>query len=414
MERSLTEYRWLWPSALAADPAGPVPARRSTRDWIVDVHCFVFAFGFTVLLTVDLLGPHPSVAIQWLGTSTWSTIADGVISGIAAIGLWWRRRFLMPLAIFVGLLSFVSIASWVTQLIMVFTVAVHRRFAVLAAYMGLTVAGNAVFALARPEYGVTVWDTFGWGMAMATIAALWGMLVRSRRLLMLTWRERADRAEAEQQLRISQARALERTRIAREMHDVLAHRISLLSLHAGALEFRPGAPPEEIAAAAAVVRASAHQALQDLRTVIGVLRAGQSDEQEAPERPQPTLRELTTLAGESRSAGNRVRLTSTVDPETVPVSAARDAYRIIQEGLTNVRKHAPGACVHVVVGGAAGEGITIEIRNPLPVTVPASPIPGTGVGLIGLGERARLAGGRLTHGREGDDFVLSAWLPWSA
>ena len=84
------------------------------------------------------------------------------------------------------------------------------------------------------------------------------MFVRARRQLVLSLRERAERAEAEQQLRVSQARHLERTRIAREMHDVLAHRISLLSLHAGALEFRPDAPPAEVARAAGVIRASAH------------------------------------------------------------------------------------------------------------------------------------------------------------
>ena len=99
------------------------------------------------------------------------------------------------------------------------------------------------------------------------------MFVRARRQLVVSLRDRAERAEAEQQLRVAQARQLERTRIAREMHDVLAHRISLLSLHAGALEFRPDAPPEEVARAAGVIRASAHAALQDLREVIGVLRA---------------------------------------------------------------------------------------------------------------------------------------------
>ncbi|WP_033346827.1 histidine kinase, partial [Catenuloplanes japonicus] len=83
---------------------------------------------------------------------------------------------------------------------------------------------------------------------------------------------RAERAESEQQLRVDRARQLERARIAREMHDVLAHRISLLSLHAGALEIRPDAPSAEVAKAAGVIRASAHQALQDLREVIGVLR----------------------------------------------------------------------------------------------------------------------------------------------
>ena len=98
------------------------------------------------------------------------------------------------------------------------------------------------------------------------------MFVRARRQLVVSLRDRAERAEAEQQLRVEQARQAERARIAREMHDVLAHRISLLSLHAGALEFRPDAPPEEVARAAGVIRASAHEALEDLREVIGVLR----------------------------------------------------------------------------------------------------------------------------------------------
>ena len=132
----------------------------------------------------------------------------------------------------------------------------------------------------------------------------WGMYVRARRQLVLSLRERAERAEAEQQMRVEQAQAHERARIAREMHDVLAHRISLLSMHAGALEFRPDAPPEEIARAAGVVRASAHQALEDLREVIGVLREESLDGD--PERPQPTLANLPGLLDESRQAGMHV------------------------------------------------------------------------------------------------------------
>src|SRR4029078_1249041 len=109
---------------------------------------------------------------------------------------------------------------------------------------------------------------------------------------------------ARRQLRVSrveQVRQQERARIAREMHDVLAHRISLLSLHAGALEFRPDAPPDEVARAAAVIRASAHHALEDVRMVIGILRDGA--EGEAPQPPQPTLAALPELLEESRAAG---------------------------------------------------------------------------------------------------------------
>jgi signal transduction histidine kinase len=194
---------------------------------------------------------------------------------------------------------------------------------------------------------------------------------------------------------------------------VLAHRISLLSMHAGALEFRPDAPPAEIERAAGVVRASAHQALEDLREVIGVLRQDEADG--GPERPQPALVNLPGLLDESREAGMHVSSEYRVeDLTTVPESVGRNAYRIVQEGLTNARKHAHGAAVAVTLDGAAGDGLTVEVRNRLPLAdhEPAQ-IPGTGTGLIGLAERASLAGGRLEHGRTPDgDFRLRAWLPW--
>jgi signal transduction histidine kinase len=100
--------------------------------------------------------------------------------------------------------------------------------------------------------------------------------------------------------------------------------------------------------------------------------------------------------------------------DEVPAVTGRTAYRIVQEGLTNARKHAPGAAVTVTVGGRPGSGLTLDIRNPWPVR-PAGDIPGTGTGLVGLAERTTLAGGRLTHGRTPDgDFSLTAWLPWPA
>jgi signal transduction histidine kinase len=244
---------------------------------------------------------------------------------------------------------------------------------------------------------------------------MWGMFVRARRQLVVSLRDRAERAEAEQQLRVEQARQAERARIAREMHDVLAHRISLLSLHAGALEFRPDAPPEEVARAAGVIRASAHQALEDLRAVIGVLRDGPGGDG-APERPQPTLADLPALVDESRAAGMRVSFSSSLaDDAVVPDGVGRNAYRVVQEGLTNARKHARGSAVDVVVAGSPGEGLEIEIRNRLPVgaLAAAAEIPGAGTGIVGLAERASLAGGRLEHGRtDAGDYRLWAWLPW--
>jgi signal transduction histidine kinase len=242
----------------------------------------------------------------------------------------------------------------------------------------------------------------------------WGMFIGARRELMITLQDRALRAEEEQALRVAQARGQERERIAREMHDVLAHRISLVCMHAGALTYRNDATPEEVAHSAEIIARNAHLALEDLREVIGVLREGEVDG--GPERPQPGLRDLPELVAEARSADMNVRLSSTVaDPESAPDTLGRSAYRIVQEGLTNARKHAPNTRVDVMLAGGPGQDLTVEIRNRQRVGAGAPTIPGTGTGLLGLAERVELAGGELTHGPTSEgDFVVCATLPWPA
>jgi signal transduction histidine kinase len=235
----------------------------------------------------------------------------------------------------------------------------------------------------------------------------WGMFIRSQRELLLALRERTRQAEAERDLRVDQARAQERTRIAREMHDVLAHRLSLLSLHAGALEVRPDAPPEQMARAAAVVRASAHQALEDLRQVIDVLRAAEPADGEK-QRPQPTLRDVAALVEESRDAGTAVELEQRVDAEDVPAATGRTVYRIVQEGLTNALKHAKGAHAEVVVR-YVDSSVELEIADNGPG---AATEDGMGHGLVGMRERVALYGGTIQSGpRDGGGFVLRAQLP---
>jgi signal transduction histidine kinase len=245
----------------------------------------------------------------------------------------------------------------------------------------------------------------------------WGLFVRVQRELVLSLRDRAARLEAEQRLRVEQAREAERLRIAREMHDVLAHRVSLLSLHAGALEFHPDASAEEVAQAAAVIRASAHAALEELRDVIGVLREGAPGS--APEPPQPTLAEVPALVEESRLAGMRVRWHIDVPGDAaLPAALGRAAYRIVQEGLTNARKHAPGAAVEVTITAEPGAALVVAVVSRPAVGVAATTalaLPGAGTGLVGLAERVALAGGELEHGPDGGgDFVLRASLPWPA
>jgi signal transduction histidine kinase len=257
------------------------------------------------------------------------------------------------------------------------------------------------------------------------VLCVWvGAYIGLRRDHVRSLQERVETAEREQASRAAQARANERARIAREMHDVLAHRMSLVAMHAGALAYRTDLPPEKVAETAAVVQAGAHAALQDLRDVLGVLRsadgahAGAADggDHPRPERPQPTLADLDELVAEARAGGGEVRVERRADGlGELPEAVSRNAYRIVQEALTNARKHAPWAPVTVGVAGAPGEGLALTVRNPLRTVGPApqEAPPSSGLGLVGLTERAELSGGRLAYGAQGGQFVVSAWLPWA-
>ena len=236
------------------------------------------------------------------------------------------------------------------------------------------------------------------------------MYIGSRRELIWTLRNRAERAEAEQELRVAQAQGTERARIAREMHDVLAHRISQISLHAGALAYRTDLTADDMRDSAAVIQGKAHEALTDLRGVLGVLR--DSDTGELLDRPQPTYDDLAQLVAEAQGSGQTIDYSDDVSPDDpMPEVAGRTVYRIVQEGITNARKHAPGARLHIEVAGSPDDGIDVVLRNPVGFGPTATP--GSGLGLVGLAERAQLRGGRLEHRREGTTFVLHAWIPWA-
>ncbi|MGW0792422.1 sensor histidine kinase [Streptomyces sp. NPDC002911] len=402
-----SEYRWLLPSALADDelPGDRGRSRRTVRDWAVDITAFLCAAGFG-MLALAAIEADPT-------TPDGVVLADSLIGAMSCCALWARRRWPIGVAVALTVLSLVEPVAAGAMLISLFGLAVHRPFKPVA-FVG---AGALVIAagqpMLRPEPGTSFVASTIFGALLALLVLSWGMVVRSGRQLVVSLRERARRAETEAALRAEQAQRLAREAIAREMHDVLAHRLTLLSVHAGALEFRPDAPPAEVGRAAGVIRDSAHEALQDLREIIGVLRApGEGDE---GNRPQPTLVTLGALIEESRSAGMEVTLENTLaDPAQAPPAAGRTVYRIAQEALTNARKHAPGASVRVTVAGGPGDGLSIEVGNPAPAD-PFEPVPGSGQGLIGLTERASLAGGSLEHGPRSDGgFMVRARLPWPA
>lgn len=403
----LARSPWALPSAIAAelDPDGRAGRRhkRTVRDWLVDFACFFVAVVIG-LLGADSVSGNPEL-------SEGAAVLDQLVGALACAAVWLRRRWPLGLAIAMVPVSVVSESAGGAAAVALFTLAVHRPFRYVAWVGGISIALVPLFYWVRPDPDLPYVVSAVLGVLLSASVIGWGMFVRSRRQLLLSLRDSAIRAENEAALRAEQAQRLAREDIAREMHDVLAHRLTLLSVHAGALEFRPDAPRAEIARAAGVIRESSHEALQDLRQVIGVLRGGEG---EASGRPQPTLAALDTLVAESRDAGMKVALDQRVgDATEVPAAIGRTAYRIAQEALTNARKHAPGAEVTVAVSGRPGEGLAIVVRNPPPPgDVPH--VPGSGQGLIGLTERATLAGGRLGHGTSADGgFEVNAWLPWA-
>ncbi|MFF6906453.1 sensor histidine kinase [Streptomyces sp. NPDC012389] len=402
-----TEHPWLLPSAMAdAELPGDRPrARRTVRDWVVDIAAFLCAafIGMLAVAAVDADDTTADIVV----------FIDSVAGAAACCALWLRRRWPVGLAVALTAVAVVEPVAVGALLVALFSLAVHRPFkpAAIVGAAALVTVPLQPWLRPDPETGFLASVVFGALLILLVLS--WGMGVRARRQLVLTLRERARRAEAEAELRAEQAQRLAREAIAREMHDVLAHRLTLLSVHAGALEFRPDAPTAEIARAAGVIRDSAHEALQDLREIIGVLR-GPGDTGEG-ERPQPTLATLDGLVDESRAAGMKVTVHQRVAaPKDAPAATGRTVYRIAQECLTNARKHAPGTEVTVTVTGGPGDGLTIEVTNPAP-TEPFERVPGSGQGLIGLTERATLAGGGLEYGpTEDGGFTVRAQLPWPA
>ncbi|WP_435598545.1 sensor histidine kinase [Streptomyces anulatus] len=248
-----------------------------------------------------------------------------------------------------------------------------------------------------------------------------------RELVRAGW-EKAEQLERERQLIAEQARLLERARIARDMHDVLGHDLSLIALSAGALKLAPGLD-ERHRQAAQDIRGRAGAAVERLGEVIGVLR----EESEDPPRG-PGGSDIPRLVGDAAASGLAVELTVAGEAAGLPPAVERAAHRVVQEGLTNAAKHAPGESVSVELSHTATE-TRVVVRNGAPVAAPAGTRAGPsagpggrgsggagervsagpgGRGLIGLDERVRLAGGTLDHGPRDGGFTVAARLPHQA
>jgi signal transduction histidine kinase len=275
-----------------------------------------------------------------------------------------------------------------------YSVAVRCRPRIVAAAAVVTVIGAGfVDPGSAPE-----------AVFLSVIPLLVGLVVRQRRS--------GERQLAEQELRHSGERALleERQRIARELHDVVAHHMSVIAIQAEAAPYKTTNPPPELVESFGDIRASALAGLTELRRVLGVLRTGGQDT-----APQPGLTELDALLDSARGGGVSVTVTSTGNPVTVPDGVDLSAYRIVQEALSNAMRHAPGSHVQVHVGYRP-DGLALEVRNDAAPRPCPSPHPaGGGHGIIGMRERAAMLGGSLdARPTEDGGFQVTAVLPTSS
>jgi signal transduction histidine kinase len=377
------------------DTVAPCP-RPVTRRLVVGT-----TIAITGLVLIILIAEYVSSEVSSLGL-----IIDAVAGGLGCVLTPILLRRPLPVALIMVALAAVSPAATPPATLAVLMVAQRRPLRDAIGVAALGVIAHALQGMLRPPGGLSA----GWWLILDVVAhaALVGVgaMLQARASLIASLVLRAQRAEEEQGRRIAEARAAERVRIAREMHDVLAHRLSLVATYAGALEYRPDATAENRAQAAGVVRAGIQEALDELREVITALREDSDDH----DWPQPTAVDLPRLIEESRSAGTQVAVRGAfAELSGLPPMSARAAYRLVQEGLTNARKHAPGQPVTVTVSADGSDAASIEIRNPMSESDPA--LPSSGSGIVGMTERVRLAGGRLDHGLRNGEFYLRATLP---
>jgi histidine kinase len=406
------EARWLLPGELLSGTREP--ARRSGRDWLVDILIFGLAVAIwgLFLFTVNDRSYVPD----------WMVTADPPLGALACLALWWRRRFPLLLALLMVPIGAFSATGFGALTVAVLNLGLRVRWRPALLVLAFNMAAALPYLLIYSVPNEGGWFTVAFIGAYYLFFFAWGAGMRVRRQLVARLHEDAERERAEHARRLADARRAEREAIAREMHDVLAHRISLLSVHAGALAYRTGhaghAVPlsgGEISDSAQLIRDTAHQALEELRQVLTVLRGqGRAGEDGSA---LPRIADIRGLVAEAEEAGQRVTLVEEYDAAAARElrgQVQRTAYRVVQEGLTNARKHAPGQAVAVTLGGAPGAELTVLVRNVLPAGALAAEIPGAGAGLAGLEERAALDGGRLRHGATGRSFELLARLPWQA
>ncbi|MFD9225087.1 sensor histidine kinase [Streptomyces sp. NPDC060064] len=322
----------------------------------------------------------------------------------AAFSLLLRHR--LPLLTFLLTLPAVLLSdATFAALAALYTLASLTRSRTLLVICAVTFTIGDMTSWPSPNFDLSntsTWITLGYTAATAAAPVFLGQLVQTRRDLSLRLAEISEARDHERLLTAQSALAKERAQLAREMHDVVSHQVSLIAVRAGALQV--GTRDAEVKEAAATIRRLSVQTLDELRHMVSVLRASGGRPTELT--PQPSLADLRQLVD---SSGIEAELRTDL-PDGLPPTVQRAIYRTVQEALTNVRKHAPGATASVRMGHEGG-AVRVTVTNTAP-TRPALPLPSAHYGLVGLGQRAALLGGTVTFGPTADGgYELRLELP---
>ena len=387
----------------------PSPTQRPSAWISAGITAAAGVAGFMVFLVVmgASLPPDDADPLPFMGRMFLDLILGLTAVGLLPLAL---RRAPVGAGLAVIALSGASTLAFPAACLCIVRISALRRRRPLAASVVVFGAALTVDLAVHPVESAA---DYGWGLLAASgllaVLVLIGLNRGAKKALIMSLRQEAESARREQDARADQARLAERTRIAREMHDTLTHRLSLISMHAGALEYRADLDTETVRSTAGILRDSAHKAAAELRTVLSVLR-----EEAADTAPQPNIQSIPSLVETARAAGTDITLR--IEPALLspgldaPADAtSRHLYRVAQEGITNAQKHAPGHPVAVSLTGARGEGITVAVSNPAPGAGTPS---ADGLGLIGLAERARLSGGTFESGCKRGVYTTAVRVPW--
>ncbi|OYD67896.1 signal transduction histidine kinase [Rhodococcus sp. OK302] len=381
---------------------------------------------FCSLMTVSIAGSSGNMP-------PWNIGIGFVLSVTGGIALIWRhQRPWEVLAItLVGPLFFVTDAT--AALIALFTVARFARgprliAAGVAVYVvcGISLTYDAfrdreysalTLGTAMPkdgteleQYNLAIWIPWLVAAVMVGVVLALSLLVRTKSALVEAEHVRDLATEKTDVMRDEMIRTEERTRIARDMHDTIAASLSRISLFAGGLQVSAADNPEKVVNTAAMIRTTAHEALDELKSIVGVLR-GTGDR--GARSGHQGIDAVGDLVNGARAAGIHCRLETELLPGDVGMLAGHVCYRVVQEALTNAQKYASDQALVISVTGSPHDGIRIMARNRLS-DLPAMTKVGSRSGLRGLAEQAREIGGKVEAGVVGPDFVVSCWVPWFA